>query len=165
VLANSGVVWASVAFLIGTVLPTRTTAAIGAAAALVLASFSYYAAAATLGNVGFSERGVLVWSVGGLIAGTVFGFAGQLVVDKRTRQSLPGYWRGSRFKRARTCCGSSDTRCCARRSGDAHDWGDDRCVCHCAGCDRLVATLASVVVAASASALAGIAINEVFSTI
>jgi hypothetical protein len=34
-----------------------------------------------------------------------------------------------------------------------------------AGGDRLVATIASVVVAASASALAGIAINEVVSTI
>jgi hypothetical protein len=34
-----------------------------------------------------------------------------------------------------------------------------------AGCDRLVATIASVVVAASTSTLPGIAINEVFSTI
>jgi hypothetical protein len=108
-----GVVWATVAFLLGTILWTRTTAAIGAAAALLLALISYYAAVATLGNVGFSERGLLVWSVGGLIAGAVFGLAGRLAVAQPTRPTSLWQLGGNMLQKGRTCCGSSATRCCA----------------------------------------------------
>lgn len=76
VLANSGVVWALVAFCLGLSVRSSRSAALGGALALVAASFSYYVAADWFEGVGFSLRAPLVWSVAGVAAGSGLGIAG-----------------------------------------------------------------------------------------
>jgi hypothetical protein len=69
----------------------------------------------------------------GLIAGAVFGFAGQLVVDKRTRPICRAIG-GVMFQDGTALAVVRRTLAVApRRSGDARDWDDDRCVCRCRG--------------------------------
>ena len=76
VLANSGAVWALVAFALGLVMPSSRVAAVGGAACLVAASISYYVAVDVFEGISSAPRGAIVWSMAGIVAGSAFGFAG-----------------------------------------------------------------------------------------
>lgn len=86
-LANSGAVWALGAFALGAVVASVRVAALSGAAAMLLASCSYYAAADGLDALS-SSRGALIWSVAGLVAGPVFGGAGWVVRNCADRRWL-----------------------------------------------------------------------------
>lgn len=88
VLANSGVAWALGAAVIGALMPTVRSAVTGGAAALVLASISYYWAVEAFEGIGSDGRGALIWSVAGIAAGSAFGLVGHLVRADRDRRWL-----------------------------------------------------------------------------
>jgi Family of unknown function (DUF6518) len=90
VLANSGVVWAMVAFCVGLSVRPLRSAAIGGALVLVAASFSYYLAADWFEGVGFSLRTPLVWSVAGVVAGSGLGIAGFVARREPQHRSSAG---------------------------------------------------------------------------
>jgi len=83
VLANSGVAWALCAFAIGTLMPSDRAAALGGAAAMILASVSYYWAADHFEGIASNGRSTVIWSLAGLAAGPVFGVAGRWVRARR----------------------------------------------------------------------------------
>lgn len=76
VLANSGVMWALLAFALGMVMPSPRWAAVGGAVELVIASIAYYMAVAWFEGNSSEVRSALVWSMAGIVAGSVFGLAG-----------------------------------------------------------------------------------------
>jgi hypothetical protein len=76
VLANSGVMWALMAFALGAVLPTARWGALGGAAQLVIASVVYYAAVDWFEGNSSELRGAIIWSAAGIVAGSAFGIAG-----------------------------------------------------------------------------------------
>jgi Family of unknown function (DUF6518) len=82
VLANSGVMWALSAFVLGMALPSTRWAAIGGAAALVIASISYYLAVDGFAAISSSPQAVVIWSVAGIVAGAVFGVTGYWFIDR-----------------------------------------------------------------------------------
>ena len=84
VLANSGVMWALAAFALGAAMPTTRWAVGGGAAQLVIAAVSYYVAVDVFENAGTNARATLIWSVAGVIAGSVFGLAGYWFSHHRT---------------------------------------------------------------------------------
>ena len=88
VLANSGVAWAAAAAGIGAVMPSRRSAALGGAAALVLASVSYYWAVEWLEGGRSHDRSTVIWSLAGVAAGLAFGAIGYLVRADRERRWL-----------------------------------------------------------------------------
>ncbi|MCU1399062.1 MAG: hypothetical protein JWN62_2171 [Acidimicrobiales bacterium] len=92
VLANSGVMWALVAFVLGACVPAAhgvgaTLAAVGGAIALIVASCFYYVAVDWFEQAGWNTRSVVIWSCAGVVAGSAFGAAGRLA--RRERE-----WRG-----------------------------------------------------------------------
>lgn len=76
VLANSGVMWALMAFALGAALPNERLAAAGGASALVIASTVYYAAVDWFEGTGSDPRSAIIWSAAGIVAGPVFAIAG-----------------------------------------------------------------------------------------
>lgn len=90
VLANSGAVWAFVAFSLGLVMATARAAAAGGAICLVVASISYYVAVDWFEGITSSPRGAVVWSIAGILAGAAFGFAG-FVARHNQRQRRPAW--------------------------------------------------------------------------
>jgi hypothetical protein len=90
VLANSGVVWITIAFALGYMLRSPAQAAFGGAAALVAASFSYYLAADAAAGFGFTLRSPVIWSAVGVVAGATFGAAGY--VARQQDQYRPIAW-------------------------------------------------------------------------
>jgi uncharacterized protein DUF6518 len=90
VLANSGAVWAFVAFSLGLVMPTARMAAVGGAICLVVASISYYVAVDWFEGITSSPRGAVVWSIAGILAGAAFGFAG-FVARHNQRHRRPAW--------------------------------------------------------------------------
>jgi hypothetical protein len=84
VVANSITPWLAVAFLTGSVAPTRSSALIGGAVALLGALVAYYGLVDIRYGYGVSLSGALrVWILGAVVGGPVFGLAGS-------------WWRGSR---------------------------------------------------------------------
>jgi hypothetical protein len=77
VLANSGVVWAMTAFLLGAVMPSVRSAALAGAVELVIASVSYYQAVAWFEGISSDARSAVIWSLAGVLAGSAFGAAGR----------------------------------------------------------------------------------------
>lgn len=78
VIANSGAVWAVAAFILGAVLPNPRSAAIGGAAALVIAACSFYVAVAWFEGSSSNPRSAIIWSCVGVLAGAAFGTGGNL---------------------------------------------------------------------------------------
>jgi len=76
VLANSGVMWALMAFALGAALPTPRWATAGGAVQLVIASIVYYIAVDWFEGHSSDPRGAIIWSAAGIVAGPVFGLAG-----------------------------------------------------------------------------------------
>ena len=85
VLADSGVAWALGVFAIGALMTSDRAAALGGAAAMVLATVSYHWAVAWSEGITVDGRGTIVWSLAGLVAGPAFGLAGHWA---RTRADL-----------------------------------------------------------------------------
>lgn len=75
-LANSGAIWVTVAFLVGTRTHTDTTAALAGLVTLLAALVGYFAAAAAAG-AGVSVSTVAIWTGTALVGGPVFGVAGR----------------------------------------------------------------------------------------
>jgi uncharacterized protein DUF6518 len=88
VLANSGAIWAFVAFSLGLVMPTARTAAVGGAICLVVASISYYVAVDWFEGITSSPRGAVIWSIAGVLAGAAFGSAGFVARHNRRHRRL-----------------------------------------------------------------------------
>ena len=78
VLANSGVMWALMAFALGALLPTLRWAAVGGAVQLVIASIVYYVAVDWFEGTSSDAHGAIIWSAAGVVAGSVFGLAGHV---------------------------------------------------------------------------------------
>lgn len=78
VLANSGVMWALMAFALGACMPTQRWAAAGGAAQLVIASIIYYMAVDWFEGTSSDARGAIIWSAAGIVAGSVFGLFGHV---------------------------------------------------------------------------------------
>lgn len=76
VLANSGVMWALMAFALGAAMPTVRWASVGGATQLVIASVVYYVAVDWYEGISSDPRGAIIWSAAGLVAGPVFAVAG-----------------------------------------------------------------------------------------
>ncbi|MCU1394536.1 MAG: hypothetical protein JWM34_2964 [Ilumatobacteraceae bacterium] len=89
VLANSGVMWALAAFALGAALPAirPAPAAVGGAIELVVASCTYYLAVGWFEHSASNARSAIIWSLAGVMAGSVFGAAGHIA---RRRPE----WRG-----------------------------------------------------------------------
>lgn len=88
VIANSGTAWALGAFAVGALLPSDRAAAIGGAAAMVLASVSYHAAVDWFEGSSSNGRSALIWSIAGLVAGSAFGLAGRWCRTRPERRWL-----------------------------------------------------------------------------
>ena len=76
VLANSGVMWALMAFALGATLPTPRWAAAGGAVQLVIAAIGYYLAVDWFEGHRSDPRGAIIWSAAGIVAGSMFGLGG-----------------------------------------------------------------------------------------
>lgn len=102
VLANSGVMWALGAFALGYLLPTRRWAVVGGAVQLVVASCTYYVAVDWFEGIRSGPHGAVIWSAAGIVAGTVFGFAGHLAASRVARRATTGRWSPARWP-AKAC--------------------------------------------------------------
>ncbi len=74
-LANSGAVWVTVAFVVGTRMESWRAAAVAGLVTLLFAVGGYYAAAGVAG-AGVSMGAVAIWSGTAVVGGPVFGAAG-----------------------------------------------------------------------------------------
>ncbi|MEO5899709.1 MAG: DUF6518 family protein [Ilumatobacteraceae bacterium] len=88
VLANSGVMWALGAVLVGLLMPSDRVAVVAGALAMVTASFSYYAAVEWFEHSASNGSGAAMWARAGLLAGPFFAFAGRAVRLGGTRRWL-----------------------------------------------------------------------------
>ncbi len=88
VLANSGVMWAFGAFALGHLLPTMRWAVVGGAIELVIASWTYYLAVEWFEGIRSGPQGAVIWSAAGIVAGSVFGYAGQLAGARVHRRPI-----------------------------------------------------------------------------
>lgn len=79
VLANSGLMWALAAMVLGWLASGVRSAAIAGAAGLVVASQTYYLAVEWFEHTASTPRAPTIWSLAGIAAGATFGVAGQLV--------------------------------------------------------------------------------------
>ena len=81
VLANSGVMWALTAFALGTLMPSLRWAIAGGAIQLVIASTTYYMAVGWFEGINSNSRGAIIWSIAGILAGSLFGSAGHVCIS------------------------------------------------------------------------------------
>lgn len=75
-LANSGAIWVTVAFVVGTRTPTDPIAALAGLVTLLAALAGYFVAAAVAG-AGVSVSVVAIWAGTALVGGPLFGVAGR----------------------------------------------------------------------------------------
>ncbi len=75
--ANAISPWLLVAFLVGSVMPARPSAALAGAATLVLALVGYYATTTIRYGIGGGTGALVFWGLGALVGGPIFGLAGQ----------------------------------------------------------------------------------------
>ena len=75
--ANAISPWLVIAFLIGSAMPGRRSAAFAGAATLVLALVGYYATTTIRYGIGGGTGSLVFWGLGALVGGPVFGIAGQ----------------------------------------------------------------------------------------
>lgn len=74
--ANAISPWLLVAFLVGSVMPDRTSAVLAGAATLVLALVGYYATTMIRYGIGGGTSSLVFWGLGAIVGGPVFGLAG-----------------------------------------------------------------------------------------
>ena len=74
--ANAISPWLLVAFLLGSRMPGRASAASAGAAALILALVGYYATTMIRYGIGGGTGALVFWGLGALVGGPVFGLAG-----------------------------------------------------------------------------------------
>jgi hypothetical protein len=77
-LANSGAIWLLVAFLVGSIMPTRPWAAAAGVGTLVGAVIGYYVAAVAIAGASASPGSLVIWTGTALVGGPVYGLAGRL---------------------------------------------------------------------------------------
>jgi Family of unknown function (DUF6518) len=75
--ANAISPWLFVAFALGAAMPDRRWAVVAGVAALILSLVGYYLMIELRYGYGGSRGSLLLWGTGALVAGTVFGVAGQ----------------------------------------------------------------------------------------
>lgn len=75
-LANSGAVWVTGAFLVGSLMPSDRTAAAAGLGTLVGAVVSYFLVAQVVAGAGVSVSSVAIWLGTAVVGGPVFGMAG-----------------------------------------------------------------------------------------
>lgn len=83
-LANSGAIWVTVAFAVGTLMRDWRSAAVAGTVTLLLAVAGYYAAAAMAG-AGVSTGALAIWGGTAVVGGPVFGTAGWAWHARRDR--------------------------------------------------------------------------------
>lgn len=74
--ANAISPWLLVAFLVGAIMPDRSSAVLAGAGTLVLALVGYYAATTIRYGIGGSTSALVFWGLGAVVGGPLFGFAG-----------------------------------------------------------------------------------------
>ena len=74
--ANAISPWLLVAFLVGSVMPDRTSAVVAGVATLVLALVGYYATTTVRYGIGGGTNALIFWGLGAIVGGPVFGLAG-----------------------------------------------------------------------------------------
>jgi len=74
--ANAISPWLLVAFLVGSVMPDRTSAVVAGAATLVLALVGYYAMTTVRYGIGGGTSSLVFWGLGAFVGGPAFGLAG-----------------------------------------------------------------------------------------
>ena len=79
VLANSGVMWALGAVLVGLLMPSDRVAVVAGALAMATASYSYSAAVEWFEHSASNGSGAAMWAKAGLLAGPCFAVAGRAV--------------------------------------------------------------------------------------
>ena len=104
VIANSGTAWALGAFAVGALLPSDRAAAIGGAAAMVLASVSYHAAVDWFEGSSSNGRSALIWSIAA--RGRVGVRPRRPLVPHPARAPLAGAGPGGRRAPRRACTSS-----------------------------------------------------------
>ena len=74
--ANAISPWLLVAFLVGSVMPDRTSAVVAGTATLFLALLGYYATTQLRYGIGGGTNALIFWGLGAVVGGPVFGLAG-----------------------------------------------------------------------------------------
>ena len=74
--ANAISPWLLVAFLVGAVMPDRTSAVVAGAGTLILALVGYYATTQVRYGIGGGTSSLIFWGLGAVVGGPVFGLAG-----------------------------------------------------------------------------------------
>jgi MFS family permease len=74
--ANAISPWLLVAFLVGSVMPDRTSAVVAGTATLSLALVGYYATTQLRYGIGGGTSSLIFWGLGAVVGGPVFGLAG-----------------------------------------------------------------------------------------
>lgn len=74
--ANAISPWLLVAFLVGAVMPDRSSAVLAGAGTLVLALVGYYATTTIRYGIGGGTSALVFWGLGAVVGGPVFGLAG-----------------------------------------------------------------------------------------
>jgi hypothetical protein len=75
-VANAISPWLFVAFLVGSLMPDRAWAAAGGIATLLLAMVGYYAMTELRYGIGGGTSSLILWGLGAIVGGPVFGIAG-----------------------------------------------------------------------------------------
>ena len=88
-LVNSGAIWLVPVFLVGSRMPSRAWAAVAGTGTLLATVAAYYGAAALTGAP-ISLRNVMFWAAVALVAGPLFGLAGQGRRDDRRALRVAG---------------------------------------------------------------------------
>jgi MFS family permease len=73
--ANAISPWLLVAFLVGSVMPDRTSAVVAGVATLILALLGYYATTQLRYGIGGGTNALIFWGLGAVVGGPVFGLA------------------------------------------------------------------------------------------
>lgn len=76
-LANSGAIWVSGAFIVGSLMPSERSAAAVGLGALIAAVLSYYISARLFAGAGVSASSIAIWLGTAVVGGPVFGLAGR----------------------------------------------------------------------------------------
>ena len=76
--ANAISPWLLVAFLVGSVMPDRTSAIVAGATTLILALVGYYVTTTIRYGIGGGTSSLVFWGLGAIVGGPVFGLAGHL---------------------------------------------------------------------------------------
>ena len=74
--ANAISPWLLVAFLVGSVMPDRTSAVVAGVATLALALVGYYATTTVRYGIGGGTNALIFWGLGAIVGGPVFGLGG-----------------------------------------------------------------------------------------